>query len=83
MLQTEPSLPAELRAFDGPLHSDRLSEAENLAVNLISFFLDRNATDFRDYVVAEMENRMPSTPPREIEAAYDRACEEMLTTYSH
>jgi hypothetical protein len=71
----------ELQSFQGNLHADRLSPTENLAFNLIGFFLNRNALGFRNLVVVEMSRRMPGNNVDLIEAAYDKAFEYWSDAY--
>jgi len=79
--EDEQNAAAELRSSQGTLKTDRLSSTENLAFNLIGFFLQRNAVGFRNLVLAEMRRRMPDTSDDVLEAAYDNANEHWIEAY--
>ncbi len=72
---------AELHRCQGDLRSDTFNDVENLALNLIGFFLTKDRVLFREQVVAEMAHRLTDVSRPVIEAAYERANDSWNDAY--
>jgi hypothetical protein len=73
---------AALRIYNRASRVTQFSDVENLAFNLIQYCLEKNLTGFASLVQNEMHRRLPGVADEVIQAAYVRAHEEWIDTYS-
>jgi hypothetical protein len=63
----------ELQTYAGTARQEGFDAVQNLALNLIGFFLERNWVGFDRIVTAEMQRRFPDKSPAEIQDGYTTA----------
>jgi hypothetical protein len=73
---------AALRTYNRASRVTEFNDVENLAFNLIQYCLEKNLTGFATLVQNEMRRRLPGVTDAEIQAAYVRAHDEWIDTYS-
>ena len=72
---------AELQSYTGKAQREGFDAVQNLALNLIGFFLERNWVGFDRIVTAEMQRRFPDRSPAEIQDRYTTALEAWIEAY--
>ena len=71
----------ELQSYAGTRQQKGFDAVQNLALNLIGFFLERNWVGFDRIVIAEMQRRFPDKSPAEIQDGYTTAREFWTEAY--
>ncbi len=71
----------ELQSYAGTRQQEGFDAVQNLALNLMGFFLERNWVGFDRIVIAEMQRRFPDKSPADIEADYAAARESWSEAY--
>ncbi len=72
---------AELQSYAGTAQREGFDAVQNLAFNLIGFFLKRNWVGFDRIVTAEMQRRLPDKSTAEIQDSYTTAWEAWIEAY--
>ncbi len=71
----------ELQSYAGSIQKEGFDAVQNLAFNLIGFFLERNWVGFDGIVTVEMQRRYPDESPAEIRDAYTTARDSWTEAY--
>ena len=71
----------ELQSYAGARQQRGFDAVQNLALNLIGFFLERNWVGFDRIVTAEMQRRFPDKSPAEIQDGYTTARDSWTEAY--
>jgi len=72
---------ADLRLRAPSLIVEKFDEVQNIAFNLIGFFLAKNWVGFEPLVIAEMQRRFPGKPLDVIKNAYVTARDKWADAY--